>query len=311
MGARDKTTFPASGPAAWKATAHPVYRGGGGQSMPTFVGILDQLSIAAVFAGSAARRLSVDYVGPLLRVRRSSDSAETNIGCNDSNILDESVLTSHTGANSGFIVTMFGQSAAGNNLTQATPANQPRIVDSGVIDKTANGQPASHWSGAGSLGLAVTGLSTQISTKLTVIALIAMDVSSGAFARAVSLNATGGEDHNAVVAAAPILRSGESFRGFRNTASLATVGTTYGAVRRVTSIWNGSTHSIHTNAAVAGTPQDSSGTFGYNEIHVGGRSGAVGDRWAGKIAEIIIINDVLPEGDLAVLEADIDEFYGL
>lgn len=107
--------------------------------------ILDSLSAAAAY--SASRKLRTAYTGAAFRVRRSSDNVEQDIGFSG-NSVDTSALTSFIGANSGFIVTWYDQSGNGRNLTQATQANQPRIVNAGVID-TSGGYPAIAGHGAG------------------------------------------------------------------------------------------------------------------------------------------------------------------
>jgi hypothetical protein len=108
--------------------------------VPAFTGLLDTYSGAAV-AYSAARRLATAYTGALIRVRRSSDNAEQDIGYDTNNVLDQSALTTFVGANNGFVVTIYDQSGNAKNATQATAINQPRIVNSGSID-LANGLPA-------------------------------------------------------------------------------------------------------------------------------------------------------------------------
>jgi hypothetical protein len=114
-------------------------------SAPAFTGLLDTYSGAAA-AYSAARRLSSTYTGSLIRVRRSSDNAEQDIGYTSGNILDESALTSFVGAGNGFVTTWYDQSGNGNNETQSTAADQPRIVNSGTIDKM-NSVPTIYFSG--------------------------------------------------------------------------------------------------------------------------------------------------------------------
>ena len=49
---------------------------------------------SAYYAWSVARRLNTSYTGALIRIRRSSDNAETDIGYNGSNELDTSAITS-------------------------------------------------------------------------------------------------------------------------------------------------------------------------------------------------------------------------
>jgi hypothetical protein len=86
------------------------------------------------------RKLRTEYAGSAIRVRRSSDNAETDIGFVD-NELDTASLLSHCGGGNGFITTWYDQSTNGNNTTQTTAIRQPRIVNAGVID-TTNGKPA-------------------------------------------------------------------------------------------------------------------------------------------------------------------------
>lgn len=87
------------------------------------------------------RRLSGAYSGAAVRVRRSSDNVEQDIGFDASGNLNESALTSFVGANSAFVATWYDQSGNARNAVQANAALQPRIVNAGVVDK-ANGKPA-------------------------------------------------------------------------------------------------------------------------------------------------------------------------
>ena len=131
---------------------------------PSFTGILDTYSGAAV-AYSAARRLSSSYTGALIRVRRSSDNTEQDIGYNGSNVLDESALTSFVGANNGFVVKLYDQSGNGKNMEQSTAANQPKIVNSGTVLKD-NSKPALSFNGT-SQYLAVTDNTILHASSLT------------------------------------------------------------------------------------------------------------------------------------------------
>jgi hypothetical protein len=103
-------------------------------SIPAFTGLLDTYSGAAA-AYSAARRLASTYTGALIRVRRSSDNTEQDIGYTAGNVLDESALTTFVGAGDGFVTTWYDQSGNAKNATQATAVNQHRIVSSGTIEK--------------------------------------------------------------------------------------------------------------------------------------------------------------------------------
>lgn len=101
-------------------------------SAPSFVGLLDTYSGAA--AAYSLRRLSSTYTGNLIRVRRSSDNAEQNIGYDSNNVLDTASLLSFVGAGNGFVTTWYDQSGNGLNSSMSTAISQPRIVNAGVLD---------------------------------------------------------------------------------------------------------------------------------------------------------------------------------
>jgi hypothetical protein len=104
--------------------------GGGGASL-----LLDTYTGAAV--AYSLRQLRTAYTGAAIRVRRSSDNAEQDFGFVN-NVLDTASLLTFCGAGNGFITTWYDQSGNGLNLTMTVAANQPRIVNAGVIDSKNN-----------------------------------------------------------------------------------------------------------------------------------------------------------------------------
>lgn len=115
-------------------------------------GLLDVYPGAA-FAFST-RLLRDSYTGPCLRVRRSSDNAEQDIGFSTVRIggyrwLDQVAIEAFVGSgNDGFVTTWYDQSGAALNLSQATAAKQPRAVLSGTVE-TRNGRPTVRFLGTG------------------------------------------------------------------------------------------------------------------------------------------------------------------
>lgn len=79
------------------------------------------------------RLLRNGYSGNAIRVRRSNDNTEQNIGFTANGDLDTSALTTFVGANNGFITTWYDQSGNGNNATQTTASSQPIIVSGGTV----------------------------------------------------------------------------------------------------------------------------------------------------------------------------------
>jgi hypothetical protein len=86
----------------------------------------------ATFAYSL-RKLRTAYSGDAIRVRRSSDNTEQNIGFTAAGELDTTALTTFVGANNGFVTIWYDQSENLRNSTQITTTNQPQIVSSGNI----------------------------------------------------------------------------------------------------------------------------------------------------------------------------------
>lgn len=88
------------------------------------------------YTGAAAaysfRKLRSAYSGNCIRVRRSSDNTEQNIGFVN-NVLDTASLLSFVGAGNGFVTTWYDQSGNTVNATQSTAAYQPQIVSSGNL----------------------------------------------------------------------------------------------------------------------------------------------------------------------------------
>jgi hypothetical protein len=109
-----------------------------------FVGLLDTYTGANV--AYSVRKLRAAYTGSAIRVRRSSDNTEQDIGFDAVGNLNETALTTFVGANNGFVTTWYDQSGNGRNSVQTTAANQPRIVNSGVVEKIGS-KPAVFYNG--------------------------------------------------------------------------------------------------------------------------------------------------------------------
>lgn len=90
--------------------------------------------------GYSVRKLRQEYTGDCMRIRRSSDGAETDIGFSG-NFLDTGAISSFVGANDATVTTWYDQSATGENAVNTDPNTQPTIVSSGNI-VTENAIPA-------------------------------------------------------------------------------------------------------------------------------------------------------------------------
>ena len=112
--------------------------------LDSFVGILDLYPGASV--AYSLRKLRADYTGAAIRIRRSGDNSETDIGFLPNGEFDvasaQAFCIAGGGSQNGFIVTRYDQSGNGNNATQTTAAQQVQCVNSGVF-YIQDGKPCS------------------------------------------------------------------------------------------------------------------------------------------------------------------------
>lgn len=99
---------------------------------------------AGCYVAYSLRKVVSAYSGAVVRVRRSSDNTAQDFTATQ---VTDGTLLSFVGAGNGFVDTLFDQKARGGfNLTQSIQANQPIIVQSGVL-YTENGKPAMKFDG--------------------------------------------------------------------------------------------------------------------------------------------------------------------
>lgn len=73
------------------------------------------------------RVLESDYVGPLVRLRRSSDNAELDFSWSDNDIVDISGIDTWRNGSDVYIVRWYDQSGLGRDAVQNIANNQPRF----------------------------------------------------------------------------------------------------------------------------------------------------------------------------------------
>lgn len=132
-----------SGPPIGQRVASPRLLGGSGTVL-----FLDETGLgSAAGAWSISRQLRSAYSGPLIRVRRSSDSTEQDINAS-AGVLDTSSLTTFCSGTDGFVAKVYDQSGNAHDQIQGTASSQPQIVSSGTIFTGANGKPECRFDGS-------------------------------------------------------------------------------------------------------------------------------------------------------------------
>jgi hypothetical protein len=115
-----------------KSNAGETLLSGGG-----FEGFLNKFSGASL--GLSLDKLDKNYTGSAIKVRRSSDNNELDIGFVN-NELDTASLLDFVGSGNGFVSIWYDQSSEGNNLLQTLASSQPQIVSNGSLI-LENGKP--------------------------------------------------------------------------------------------------------------------------------------------------------------------------
>ena len=110
--------------------------------------ILDQFSDG--YAAYSLRLLDCNYAGSCIRVRRSSDNTEQDIGFSGVQVDTAAIKTfvGTTGSDNGYVVTWYDQSGNGRDMAQATSTSQPAIILAGVVQRQGtNNMPSLYFDG--------------------------------------------------------------------------------------------------------------------------------------------------------------------
>lgn len=128
--------------------------GGSGTPSSTVSGTTTNPPVLSAVVGSSPssayglRQLVTGYAGALIRVRRSSDNTEQDIPiAGTGGGLDTSSLLTFVGSNNAYVTKWYDQGTAAHDLVQANQANQPRLVNAGVIDTDGSGRPSVYFAG--------------------------------------------------------------------------------------------------------------------------------------------------------------------
>jgi hypothetical protein len=292
-------------------------RGGGGGL------ILDSLTATANAAWST-RRLRSAYTGSLITVRRSSDNTTQNIGYTGGGDLDTTSLLSFVGAGDGFVTKIFDQSGNGYDATQATNANQPKIVASGSLETFgSNSIAAPLFIVANSTRMSFSNSAGQSGTGSSTIAVVARETISSGTGNVGPLGYgdTSGVDHGRAVLAFGTVGSplgtqtavGCSTYGsvaVNAVSNLAWFNHNYSAI----GVWSGSGSTLKNyvngseNESQAGYSGSFNTTFSSPSNFIGAIAGT--GYFDGTVPEIILFNSAIGSTDMSTLVSNQQTYFG-
>lgn len=292
-------------------------------------------ALSATAAGAySVRRLYCGYASAAMRVRRSSDnqlrdvyfdangviSLSSQVSASGGGAATATTLTGWLGANSGYVTIWYDQSGNGNNASQATTGNQPKIVNAGAL-LTQNGLPTLVFDGSSSYFTISYAANMDFSSASTCNAVLARTAAASGTCDAVfTQQYTGGNISaalawNSVPAPGTTLAYGFYPPGWQN-AYLPTDVTTNTDNIITGTILSGAANTTAINLYQNGTLQ----TTMSNQTTVGSQSGLafnIGKRWdfanyaPMNLQELIVFSSVLSTTDRQYLEFSQSAYYSI
>lgn len=272
----------------------------GSEDITPITYLLDLYPSAA--AAYSLRKLRSAYTGSAIRVRRSSDNTEQDIGFTALGALDTSSLTSFCGSGNGFVTTWYDQSGNTRNATQTTAANQPQIVSSGSVI-TQNDKEVLSFNGS-SYYFNFNG-SFFINTKYSIYYVGSRNSS---------------KVHNYIIGGSGNTNNTNLFLGYRfdNTYRLSQFGVDidYSVSNYTTatlSIWNAynanSEKYIVLNNSVVATSTNTDNLISYNNSAIGYIQ-LVNEYYNGRLSELILYNSDQSSNRTGI-NTNINTYYGI
>lgn len=270
---------------------------------PAAILLLDLLSVNAKAAYST-RKIKNSYSGPALRVRRSSDNAEQDIGFANGE-LDNAALLAFCGAGSGFVRTLYDQTGNGKDAVQTNTSIQPRIVLNGAL-WAFNGKTSPSYV----TNMCLIGNPSFTGPTGTFLA-VGQCANGSNYMRLAAIGTAGTVDYNNDGNWMPFVQSATSasFSSARNAAGTSVVAVTYGTPFNIATMSNGTTLALYFNGVAAATTGSISTNLVVNSIYLGSDLQSA-TNWNGFIAEVILFDVALGTGDRATAYANQRTYWG-
>ena len=258
--------------------------------------LLDTYTTAG--AAFSLRKLRSDYSGSAIRIRRSSDNTEQDIGFNTFGEVDALSIIDFADGGDAFVKTWYNQVSGGNDATQTTTSQQPKIVDSGALI-TSGGKVAMDFDGSNDKFADVDGLTINTND-------------CGAFI--VCEFAGSGTQYDAALNIGPDSND-EIVLGYRSS-QIAYCGSIQGSVTTNTAQNLCSVYADNASSDVKGyynqlqTLSDTPESNTSDRIEIANVRGISYHHWRGTIQEVIFFPSST-KSDHSAIENSINSFYSL
>lgn len=255
------------------------------------------------------RKLRVGYSGNAIRVRRSSDNSEQDIGFSGNGDLNTSALLSFVGlGNNGFVTTWYDQSGNGINATQVTQANQPQIVSGGAMI-TRNGKATMLFDGTNDKLATASALPiNQIPMTMLTLSYTTLNSNYYFIAGGADFATSNGYQY----ATALLLNNYYSeFKAVVSSPQASELYVTKSAnYALLTNIVQGATQYLYLNGGLGGSKSIALASAASTiPLNIGGSS-SNGAYFSGEINEVIVYNNG-QLGNVSAMNIDLNNYYGI
>lgn len=266
------------------------------QGLESVPGVLDLYPNAS--AAYSLRRLNSSYIANAIRVRRSSDNSELDIGFDISGDLNIATLTSFVGSGNGFITRWYDQSGNSLNATQTTAANQPSIVTAGVLETQLN-KPCVRFSRVTSHGLAT---SVTVNNPFSIISVMSQDLTTVAGTRMLNSTAAG---TNSIIS----IKRNDGLSVYTGSVVLGNFPfQNSNQPYLISFLRQTSTSYIYQDASIV--PNTSTLSTGWGGFEMSTPTFGTGEAFAGKISEVIIY-PVNQNSVVSAIHSNINSYYSI
>jgi hypothetical protein len=237
------------------------------------------------------------YSGPCMRIRRSGDNAETDIGF-DGIDLDRDAIADFCSPGDGFVKTWYDQSGEGNDATRATTSMQPKIYDAATGVELENSLPALNYTGVEILQSATLSLLAQPTTRISIATTASplSNVGEGFQDGSVSNRQQLGYETNG------------NWRLFAGSIVNGPTGPSAGTTYLMHALFDGANTSLHVNSNFVYSAN--AGSQGLDQISLGGGLTSSFGRVSGKM-QAAIIYSADKSADRTAIETALNGYFNI